>query len=80
VYPLRDFEGSPEWAPKAEGGADGQLADAGDAYLFLHDTYVVTRGVHVDRAVVFDAVTPTWVAFCRDQLGFDPPAWLKAGA
>jgi hypothetical protein len=70
-----EFEG---WPPD-----DGSRRDQAspeqtelDAYWFLHDTYVVTRGIVPDEDIVFDRVSPEWIRFCHDRLGFAIPADL----
>jgi len=47
-------------------------------YVFLHDSFVVTSGSEPDVNIVFDAVTPEWIAFCRESLGFVTPEYLVA--
>jgi len=39
-------------------------------HLFLHEDFTVTGGIFPGEAVVFDAVTPEWVEFCRGRLQF----------
>ncbi len=80
VYPLQLFEGSPEWTPKSDVKLPERDLPSGQVYLFLHDNYVVTCGAHADRAIVFDAVTPTWMTYCREALAFDVPAPIRDGS
>jgi hypothetical protein len=44
-----------------------------EAVVFVHDDYVVTRGIYRDDGIVFDDVTEEWKAFCKEQLGFSIP-------
>ena len=45
-----------------------------DEYLFVHDNYVVTRGIFLDEDVAFNDLTPEWIAFCEADLKFKVPA------
>jgi hypothetical protein len=53
--------------------------DDGDV-VYLHEGGVVTRDVFGDGDVVFDAVTPEWLEFCRRELGFQVPDWEAESA
>jgi hypothetical protein len=44
-----------------------------DAYVFLHETLVVTDGLFLDEHVLFDRRSPEWEAFCAQELGFTVP-------
>ena len=83
---LRAFEGWKENIPVERPAAgvvdDAEVdreasAEAEDAvkgtYVFLHENYHVTADVFVDEQVVFDAVSPEWMAFCAQQLEFSVP-------
>jgi hypothetical protein len=37
----------------------------------------MTDGVFKDEHVIFDNVTPEWIAFCQEILGFEVPAWVR---
>ena len=54
---------------------DRSLAD--DDYLFLQENYVVTDGIFKDEHIIFGDVTPEWIAFCQQELGFEVPAWAR---
>ena len=86
AYPLhrfREFAGWPEQVENA-GLRGPELSDAaagasqvlpGDTVLYLQENFVVTGGVMMDEHVVYDEVTPEWVAFCTERLNFVvPPA------
>ena len=82
-YPLsllRQFRG---WTERAENAriirieVDGEtkavpreLTDAD--YVYLHTNYTVTDGIFIDENILFSNVTPEWIAFCRDVLGYQP--------
>jgi hypothetical protein len=68
---LKAFDGFAE----AASGID-TLTD--DEYLFLHGTYVVTKDVFLDEAIVFDRITPEWIAFCERTLEFEVPDYARA--
>lgn len=42
-------------------------------YLYLHENFVVTDGIHSDQNIIFDQVTPEWKDFCIDTLKFHFP-------
>ena len=77
---LREFAG---WSERAEnarpaederGEAEGAPRPLGDEdILYLQENFTVTDGVFLDEHVVFDEVTPEWVSFCEESLGFEVP-------
>lgn len=82
VSSLREFAG---WTEKPQG--NGEQTEASDQngaaaadepnvgdYVYVHDDYTVTGGIFKDEAVIFDAPTPEWVDFCKNQLKFEVPA------
>lgn len=69
VYPVRVLRAFSGW------NNCEQIAD--DAHLYLHDNYVVTKGVFKNQQVVFENVTSEWVTFCQDQLGFKSPVFTQ---
>jgi hypothetical protein len=73
AYPVERLRAFPQWAELATEPADRP-------YLYVQENYTVTDGIFQDEGVVFDRVTPEWVAFCTDQLGFAMPDWAVAEA
>ena len=84
VYPisaLREFEGW-TWIPqhddeetgiaKQNDNAVAVQADFSD-YVYLQDDYTVTSGLLKSEGVIFNAVTPEWIVFCKDRLKFEMP-------
>lgn len=84
AYPIAKFREYTGWTEKTENVrkdkkiVDGkevelerQLTD--DDHLFLQENYVVTDGVFKDENIIFDAVTPEWENFCRQELKFEIP-------
>jgi hypothetical protein len=47
------------------------LAD--DDVLYLHENYVVTDSIFLDRNVVFDHVDEEWKDYCKLTLSFEIP-------
>lgn len=83
AYPMERFREYSKWTenPAAPGAnTTEQAGGEGNKYFFLHDTYIVTRGVYVDEMIVFDSVTEDWIAFCREKLQFEVPEFVTAGA
>lgn len=82
AYPLarlREFKG---WAEKAEAfrevetpeGDGADVAPDGDGRIvYLQESYAVTDGIFLDEHVIFDSVTPEWIDFCQNTLGFEIP-------
>ena len=42
--------------------------------LYLQEDFTVTDGIFMEENVIFDAVTPEWLAFCKETLAFELPA------
>jgi hypothetical protein len=77
---LRQFLG---WTEKPENArierieVDRDIVEAprtltGEDYVYLQNNFTVTDGIFIDENVIFDAVSPEWIAFCRDVLGYKP--------
>jgi len=85
AYPLSALRRYASWTeaaanarpdePNASGGASTRAPRTldDDSYVFLHDNLVVTDGVFVDEYVIFDAPSPAWEEFCRNELAFVVP-------
>lgn len=83
-YLLEEFQAFAQWqanvqnARKEKNDQTGQggveprmLTD--DSILYLQENFVVTDGIYKDENIIFDDVTPEWVAFCRQALQFEIP-------
>jgi hypothetical protein len=68
---LRQFPG---WCERSAGPAVDSAP--GSTVYFLHENYVVTRGIYVDEDIVFDSVTPEWIQHCVDVLAFRVPDFV----
>lgn len=75
---LRQFSGWTESSDSArrENDSPRQLTDAD--FLYLQENFVVTDGIFIDENVIFDNVTPEWIAFCKDVLKFEVPNYASA--
>jgi hypothetical protein len=56
---------------------DGEMVevvrDLTDAdYVYLHTNFTVTDGIFIDENIIFTAVTPEWIEFCRTFVGYEP--------
>ena len=89
AYRLGDLRKFTGWAEKAENARkekverDGQEIEVpreltDDVYVYLHESLVVTDGIFENENVIFDNVTPEWEAFCRDELKFEVPDWVRS--
>ena len=64
AYPAGRLAAFPGWA--------AQVAPETE-YVFLHDSYVVTRSIFADEDVLWSDPTPEWMEFCRRDLEFAVP-------
>jgi hypothetical protein len=86
IKKLREFSGwteAAENARKEKQEVDGKevqvtrsLTD--DDYLYLQENYVVTDGIFKDENIIFDQVTPEWIAYCHEMLRFEIPSFTSA--
>ena len=83
AYPLWRLREFPGWIEKPENAktigkeVDGEIVqaprDLTEAdYVYLQRNFTVTDGIFIDENVIFDAVTPEWIEFCRSVLGYIP--------
>jgi hypothetical protein len=68
AYPVERLRQFPPWAELAKEPPD-------QPYLYVQENYTVTEGIFLDEAIVFDQVTPEWIAFCENNLAFSMPEW-----
>ena len=88
IKKLREFRG---WAEKAQNARQEKQKDANgkeaevtriltdNDYLYIQENYVVTDGIFKDDNVIFDQVTPEWIAYCRETLKFEIPSFASTG-
>jgi hypothetical protein len=67
AYYVRDLRAFPNWSVPQE------LND--DDHLYLHDNFVLTKGIFSDEDIVFDRVTEEWKLFACESLDFKPLAY-----
>lgn len=82
AYDLTTLTQFPNWkmkdgvslVPVSGGGAEDKVGDSENRhyYLFLHDNFRVTTGVHSNEGIVYDEITPEWIEFCKSTLKFAP--------
>ena len=84
IQKLRDFS---SWTENAENArkekqkdADGKEIEVtrtltADDYLYVQENYVVTDGIFKDENIIFDQVTPEWIAYCQQTLKFEIPVY-----
>ena len=86
AYLLQDFRQFAGWSEKAENARkkkmeiDGKVQEeirelTDDAILYLQENYVVTDSLFEDENIIFDDVTPEWMAFCQNTLEFEIPTF-----
>ena len=78
AYEIEKLMAFPGWAEnvkdvEAPASRNGETVDeqAPATFYYLQENYTATDGIFLDENVVFDAVTPEWVEFCRDKLKFE---------
>jgi hypothetical protein len=82
---LRAFDG---WSEKVENArreteiVDGKEVETvreltDDAVVYVQENYVVTDGIFKDENILFDDVTPEWVAYCQEGLAFEIPEYAR---
>ena len=91
AYPLHRLQEYGGWSEHARAASEGNeqgngkkdesdhAAETSHKYLYLQENYTVTRGFSMDENIVFDAVTPEWMDFCRNNLGFEVNSIEVAG-
>jgi hypothetical protein len=86
AYPIERFREFGSWSENLEtlrketqevGGKSVETQRSlkeGD-YFFLQEDFTVTDGIFMDEGVIFDNVTPEWIAFCKEILEFEAPQY-----
>ncbi len=80
-YPLRQLREFPGWSEDARNArtvtaeVDGEIVEmprelADTDYVYVQRNYTVTDGIFIDENIIFKNVTPEWIDFCRNVLGF----------
>jgi hypothetical protein len=80
-YPLRQLREFPGWSEDAQNARtvtkeiDGEIMEmprelADTDYVYVQRNYTVTDGIFIDENIIFKNVTPEWIDFCRNVLGF----------
>ncbi len=87
AYHLFSLRAYPAWSEKAENArrtdADGNdlshprvLTD--DSIVYLQENFVVTDDIYKEENVLFDNVTPEWINYCEQTLGYAIPEDVAA--
>jgi hypothetical protein len=83
AYPLSLLRQFPGWTEKPENArtirkeVNGDTVEAprdltDEDYVYLQGNFTVTDGIFIDQNVIFDQVTPEWIDFCRNVVGYQP--------
>lgn len=46
-----------------------------DDILYLQENFIVTDGIFIDENVIYDQVSPEWINYCKNTLGFEIPVY-----
>jgi hypothetical protein len=76
AYEIKQLMAYPGWAKKghqaaARGNAEAATEEAPAEFYYLQENFTVTSGIFLDEGIVFEAVTPEWLEFCRNTLKFE---------
>ncbi len=78
AYKVEKLMAFPGWTAnfknvRATPGERGETANeqAPADFYYLQENFTATDGIFLDENVVFDAVTPEWIEFCRNTLQFE---------
>ena len=89
AYSINELRNYSSWSEQVEStrkekqeGPDGKEIDVSRAltdndYLYLQENYVVTDGIYNDENVIFNQVTPEWIAYCKEVLKFEIPSYVS---
>ena len=81
AYSLSRLRQFPGWHEKVENArkismeVDGDIVEkarelTGEDYVYVQRNFTVTDGLFIDENIIFDDVTPAWMEFCRNVLGY----------
>lgn len=84
AYPVSSFREFNEWTENLQNlrnekrEAEGKEVEAArelkeNDFFYLQENYVVTDGIFLDQNIIFDAVSPEWISFCKETLKFELP-------
>lgn len=89
AYKLENLRAFTGWIEATENarkethqGLDGKEVEAARLltnadYLYVQENYVVTDSIFKDENIIFAQVTPGWIAYCRETLQFEIPAFAS---
>lgn len=80
-FPLRQLRQFPGWCEEGQNArtviveVDGEMVEtprelADGDYVYVQRNFTVTDGIFIDENIIFSNVTPEWIEFCRNVLGF----------
>jgi hypothetical protein len=80
-YPLRQLRQFPGWCEESQNArkvlteVDGEMVErprelADADYVYVQRNFTVTDGIFIDENIIFRDVTPEWIEYCRNVLGF----------
>jgi hypothetical protein len=87
AYPIKKMREFSGWTERAENarkekrqGADGTEVEvtrtlSDNDFLYLQENFVVNDGIFKDENIIYDQVTPEWIAYCNEVLKFEIPSY-----
>jgi hypothetical protein len=90
AYPIERFREFGAWSENLENlrrekrefdgkEAESQRAAREKDHFFLQETFVVTDGIFMDENIIFNNISPEWIAFCKETLEFEVPVYELKG-
>lgn len=84
AYYLKDMRNYSNWSENTENArkekkeADGKETEevrtlSDDSIVYLQENFVVTDDVYKEENILFDAVSPEWMEYCKNELNFVLP-------
>ena len=87
AYHLGELRAYPAWSEKAENARklDTEGYDLAhprvltdESIVYLQHSFIVTDDIHSEEYILFDDVTPEWINYCRNVIGFTIPKDVAA--
>ena len=84
AYPIKQLRQFPQWSeqpqnPRTDPSSNDkqvmgeQRTFTEEDFLYLQENYVVTDDIFLEENIIFEAVSPEWIAFCTETLKFKVP-------
>jgi hypothetical protein len=72
AYPLYELRAYEEWRENLNASEDKPENMDGDDIVFIHENFIVTKGIYPNEEIIFSTVKESWKEYCTNQLNFNP--------